>query len=116
MPEAFPRQGEVWWAVLDPVIGSEIRKTRPVVILSRDEVNKLSRKLSIVVPVTSTARPGAIPVDLPDSAGEFRTSYAEAWQVRSLSHRRLRSRLGSVPLSVCSDLVNRLRVLTEPPV
>ena len=46
------RRGEVWWVEFDPAVGSEIRKTRPAVIVSNDAANRnLSRV--VVVPVTS---------------------------------------------------------------
>jgi len=46
------RRGEVWWVEFDPALGSEIRKTRPAVIISNDAANRhLSRV--VVVPVTS---------------------------------------------------------------
>jgi mRNA-degrading endonuclease toxin of MazEF toxin-antitoxin module len=39
-PETLPvRRGEVWWVEFDPSIGSEIRKTRPAVIVSNDVAN-----------------------------------------------------------------------------
>jgi len=45
--------GEVWWVEFDPAIGSEIRKTRPGVIVSNNSANRnLSRV--IVVPLTSS--------------------------------------------------------------
>ena len=38
------RRGEVWWVEFDPAVGSEIRKTRPAVIVSNDAANRnLSR-------------------------------------------------------------------------
>jgi mRNA interferase MazF len=45
-----PKRSEVWLVSLDPTIGAEIRKTRPVVIISSDFVGKLP--LKIVVPIT----------------------------------------------------------------
>lgn len=47
---------DVWWANLDPTIGHEIRKTRPVVILSPDELNRHLATV-LVAPLTSTIRP-----------------------------------------------------------
>lgn len=32
----FPRRGEIYWVALDPVVGTEIAKTRPAVIISND--------------------------------------------------------------------------------
>lgn len=50
-----PRQGQVLWANLDPTIGREIAKRRPVLIVSPDEMN---RNLGTVIaaPITSTLR------------------------------------------------------------
>ena len=46
------RRGEVWWVEFDPAVSSEIRKTRPGIIVSNNSANRnLSRV--IVVPLTS---------------------------------------------------------------
>ena len=34
------QRGEVWWVEFDPAVGSEIRKTRPAVIISNDAANR----------------------------------------------------------------------------
>ena len=51
-----PRQGDVFWANLDPALGREIRKRRPVLVVSPDEMN---RNLATVIaaPITTTIRP-----------------------------------------------------------
>ena len=48
------KRGEVWWVEFDPAVGSEIRKTRPVVIVSNDAANRNLARL-VVVPLTSNA-------------------------------------------------------------
>ncbi|OGA24773.1 MAG: hypothetical protein A3H34_08230 [Betaproteobacteria bacterium RIFCSPLOWO2_02_FULL_67_19] len=53
---AGPLQGEVYWANLDPTIGKEIRKRRPVLVVSPDEMN-LNLGTVIAAPITSTHRP-----------------------------------------------------------
>ncbi|MSQ70160.1 MAG: type II toxin-antitoxin system PemK/MazF family toxin [Betaproteobacteria bacterium] len=53
---AYPHQGEVFWANLDPTIGREIRKRRPVLVLSPDEMNQ-NLGTVIAAPLTSTHRP-----------------------------------------------------------
>ena len=32
--EVIPERGDIWWVALDPTLGSEIRKTRPCVVIS----------------------------------------------------------------------------------
>ena len=84
-------RGEVWWVEFDPSIGSEIRKTRPAVIVSNDAANRhLSRVMAM--PLTSnTGRvyPGEAVVTV---AG--RPSKAMADQIMAADKRRLKSRLG----------------------
>jgi len=50
------KRGDVWWVSLDPTQGSEIKKTRPCIVLSHDTVNEL-RKTVVVVPFSSAAKP-----------------------------------------------------------
>ena len=49
------KRGEVWLCALDPTVGSEIRKTRPCVIVSPDELNDRLRTV-IVAPMTMETR------------------------------------------------------------
>lgn len=46
------KRGEVWWVEFDPSVGSEIRKTRPAVIVSNDGANRHLVRV-VVVPLTS---------------------------------------------------------------
>jgi mRNA interferase MazF len=47
---------EIYFADLNPTIGSEIKKVRPVVIISQDEMNKYLETV-VVCPLTSTLHP-----------------------------------------------------------
>lgn len=47
---------EVWLVNLDPTIGSEIKKTRPALIISPDVTNKHLDTV-VIAPLTSTIRP-----------------------------------------------------------
>lgn len=86
------KRGEVWLCTLDPTVGSEIRKTRPCLIVSPDDLNHRLQTI-IVAPLTSGGRParfrvettfrGAAGLVLPD-------------QVRAVDRRRAVKRLGTV--------------------
>jgi len=45
-----PNRSEIWLVNLDPTLGSEIRKIRPVVVISSDSIGKLPIKL--IAPIT----------------------------------------------------------------
>jgi mRNA interferase MazF len=109
-----PRQGEVWWCALDPVVGSEIAKTRPVLIVSIDQMNSQRARRSIVVPLTSTQRPAGVPIEL-KVKGALRVSYAEAYQVRTVSHDRLTSKLGTASADARRDVSKQIALLTRTP-
>jgi mRNA-degrading endonuclease toxin of MazEF toxin-antitoxin module len=42
------RRGEVWWVNFDPMEGSEIRKTRPAVVVTADALNRARRTVVVV--------------------------------------------------------------------
>ena len=85
------KRGEVWWVEFDPSVGSEIRKTRPAVIVSNNAANRnLSRV--VVVPLTSnTSRqyPGEAIVMIAGKRGK-----AMADQIMAADKARLQSQLG----------------------
>jgi mRNA interferase MazF len=49
-------RGEVYWVNLDPVVGSEIQKTRPALVVSPDDLNRALPRV-IIAPLTSAGRP-----------------------------------------------------------
>ena len=87
------QRGEVWWVEFDPAVGSEIRKTRPGIIVSNDAANRnLSRV--IVVPLTSNTDrlfPGEARVDVSGTQ-----SKAMADQLMTADKSRLKSRVGAL--------------------
>lgn len=50
------KRGEVYWVNLDPTVGSEIRKTRPALVISADDMNHALPRV-IVAPLTRKAQP-----------------------------------------------------------
>ena len=92
-----PRRGEVWWVKLDPAVGSEQAKTRPVVVVSADGMGRLP--LRIVVPCTEwkaqyEGYPWFVRLPAQASSGLQKDSGADSFQVRSLSLKRFARRAG----------------------
>lgn len=93
------RSGEIWWVNLDPTIGDEIRKKRPVVLLNAGEQKSL--RLAIVVPVTGWQprwqnHPFFLAIDPEPRHGLTKKGAVDCFQLRALSHRRFVKRLGEL--------------------
>ena len=103
------RRGDVWLAALDPTIGSEIRKTRPCLVVSPPELHDHLRTV-IVAPMTSGSRPAGfrVPVSFEGVDGVILLE-----QARALDKRRLVKHLGRVPDEVLKQALRVLRELYE---
>ena len=86
----MPRRGEIWWARLDPTVGSEISKTRPCVVVSNSLINE-HRRTVVVVPLSSA--PQAAPPLLVPVQCAGRSVVAVVDQVRALAKQRLERRI-----------------------
>jgi mRNA interferase MazF len=91
------QRSEIWLVNLDPTIGSEIRKTRPAVIVSSDLVGILP--VRIIVPFTGWRdrygqAPWMVRIDPDEGNGLSKPSAADALQIRSVSQQRLVQKLG----------------------
>ncbi|MGE4425554.1 MAG: type II toxin-antitoxin system PemK/MazF family toxin [Solirubrobacteraceae bacterium] len=119
MSLASPGQGEIWLGDLDPTVGDEIRKRRPVLVVSRDEINRVDdpgRRVVIVVPLTTTPTAGAVATRIPEHDGDpARASYIVPWQVRAVSRRRLVTRIASVDRETLEQVVLRVKLLVSVP-
>lgn len=106
---SYPRRDEVWLVVLDPSQGSEIRKTRPCLVVSPDEMNEPLQTV-IVAPMTTTLRgyPSRVNVTFRNKSGQVALD-----RLRAVDRQRLVSRLGSVsPLTAqkVSDVLTTMFV------
>ena len=87
-----PRQDEVWLVSLDPVRGSEIRKTRPCLVVSPNEMNDHLRTI-IIAPMTTVERPypSRVSVTFQGKRGQIALD-----QIRAIDRERLVRKLGFV--------------------
>ncbi|MSQ70853.1 MAG: type II toxin-antitoxin system PemK/MazF family toxin [Betaproteobacteria bacterium] len=101
------KRGEIWLATLDPTTGSEIRKTRPCVIISPAEMHDYLRTV-IVAPMTTGSRPAPfrIPVTFEGKKGLILLD-----QIRTLDKSRLARPMGAVTSRTLSATLAALQVL-----
>lgn len=91
-----PKRGEVYLVNFDPTLGSEIKKTRPALILQNDIANEHS-PITIVAAIISKFDDNLYPTEVEISAGEGglkQDSVVLLNQIRSIDCRRLSKKLG----------------------
>ena len=93
-----PKRGEVYLVNFDPVVGWEIRKTRPALVLQNDIANRHS-PITIVAAITSHCEEPLYPTEVLLKAregGARKDSVVLLNQIRSVDRKRLVRRLGAL--------------------
>lgn len=101
------RRGDIYWVALDPALGTEIRKTRPAVVISNDSCNRYGSRV-VVLPVTSNLDsfyPGEARISIRGAPAR-----ALGDQIRSIDKSRLRSRIGTLSRDELLDVEEAVRV------
>jgi mRNA interferase MazF len=101
---SYPRRDEVWLIALDPSKGSQIKKTRPCLVISPDEMNEPLLTV-LVAPMTTTVRNYPTRVNL-----MFRTKTGRIAldQLRAVDRQRLVRRLGVVSTKTAREVSSLL--------
>lgn len=95
------KRGEVYWVNLDPTVGTEIKKTRPALIISPDEMNAALPRI-IIAPLTRKGQPlGCRPVV--DFNGQKARILLD--QIRTVDKERLAGKMGEIDLSLWHPLL-----------
>lgn len=89
------KKGDVYFASLNPIIGSEQDGERPVVVVQNNLANKHSPTI-IVVPITTVLKRMELPTHIPISKNKFlkRDSMILIEQIRAIDKKRIKAYLG----------------------
>ena len=93
------RRGEIYWVNLDPTLGSEIKKTRPALVISNDQNNQFADTVT-VLPITSSTK-SLYPFEAPVAGGTGglkENGKIKTNQIRTVDKRRLSSRPLGAPV------------------
>ena len=96
---SFPKRGEIYLVNFDRTIGSEIKKTRPAVIIQNDIANRHS-PITIVAAITSQKGERLYPTEVslsPEESGLPKNSIVLLNQIRTIDKNRLAEKIGNVP-------------------
>jgi mRNA interferase MazF len=108
-----PVRGEIWDVDLEPVLGHELGRRRPALVVSVDQFNQGSSGLVIIVPITSKDKRIRSQVAIDAGQGGLNArNFAMCEAVRSISLERLIGRRGeAVSLDIMKKVAYCLQVL-----
>ena len=106
------RRGDLYYAELDPIVGSEQAGTRPVLVVSNDIGNRYSPVI-VAVPITSRKigkkwLPTHVRVRVPELLKNESTALTE--QIRTIDKLRLKEYIGSLPDCLMKEVDQALAV------
>lgn len=104
------KRGDIWLAALDPTVGSEIRKSRPCVVISPPEMHDYLRTV-IVAPMTTGSRPAPFRVTI---RFQGKSGLILLDQVRTLDQTRLVRRLGAASSATLATVLQTLQDVFAP--
>ncbi|MGD9992295.1 MAG: type II toxin-antitoxin system PemK/MazF family toxin [Salinivirgaceae bacterium] len=101
------KQNEIWLINLDPTVGSEIKKTRPAIIVNDNSLGKLP--LKIIVPITDwkdryEIAPWMIKIEPNSKNSLIKDSAADCFQIRSVSQDRFVKQIGELSESIMGEI------------
>ena len=107
------KRGDIYYADLRPVVGSEQGGIRPVLIVQNDIGNKFS-PTTIVITLTTKTKKSNIPTHVDIHSDEYNglkeDSIALCEQFRTIDKKRLKDKVGSVDNDTLTDVLNAVKV------
>ena len=111
------KRGEVYYADLNPVVGSEQGGIRPVVVLQNDVGNKYSPTI-IAAATTSKLEKAKLPthIELPKGTTVLpKNSLVLLEQIRTIDKSRIKEKIGELPPNVMSQIEQALLISAKMP-
>jgi len=110
------KQFEIWIADLNPRIGTEPGKKRPVLIVQSDLLNKLGHPSTLICPLTTNVKTEAeiLRVHLKQETETLeRASDIMIDQIRAIDNNRLLKKIGRLPVSLQTKVKNNIDIIFD---
>ena len=109
------KQFEIWLADLNPRFGTEAGKTRPILIVQSDLLNK-NHPSTIICPITTNVKKGVqiLRVNITkDTGGLKKESSIMVDQVRSIDNKRFVKKIGDLPNNLRLKVLENLKIVMD---
>jgi mRNA interferase MazF len=109
-------QYEIWIADLNPQIGTEPGKTRPVLIVQTNLLNKVSHPSTIICPITTNVQKDSdiLRVHLKKGMANLRENCdIMIDQIRAIDNKRLMKRVGVLPTELIEKMKENIAIILD---
>ena len=109
------RQFDIWIANLDPQMGTEPGKTRPVVVLQTNYLNKIHPS-TIICPITTNVEPQSeiLRVRIKKGVANMKNECDILIdQIRAIDNKRLISKIGEIPTALSEKIKENLYIVLD---
>jgi mRNA interferase MazF len=110
------KQYEIWLADLNPRIGAEPGKTRPVLILQTNLLNQIPHPSTIVCPITANVKKDSDILRVHIKKGEANLhQHCDIMidQIRAIDNKRLIKKVGDLPKNLVESVKENLMIITD---
>ena len=110
------KQFDIWIADLNPQIGTEPGKTRPVVIIQTNLLNKIPHPSTIICPITTNIKKNAeiLRVHLKKGSANLNQDCdVMIDQLRAIDNKRLVKKIGKLPKGLTETVSENLRIILD---
>ncbi|MDO8582596.1 MAG: type II toxin-antitoxin system PemK/MazF family toxin [bacterium] len=106
-----PKRGEIWLVNFDPTVGSEIRKTRPALILQNDTANRHS-PVTIVAAISAQSDELTYPTEvlITQMQGIEKPSIILLNQIRTIDKQRMIKKVGIIKPDILRKVDRALKI------
>ena len=110
------KQFEIWIADLNPQIGIEPGKTRPVLVIQTNLLNKVPHPSTIICPITSNVKKGSDILRVHLKRGQAKLqqdSDIMIDQLRAIDNKRLIMKIGSLPKNIIQLVKENIQIILD---
>ena len=110
------KQFEIWIADLNPQIGTETGKTRPVLVIQTNLLNQIPHPSTIICPITTNVRLDSeiLRIHLKKGQADLNEDCdVMIDQIRAIDNKRLVKRIGNFPTELIDSLKENLRIVID---
>lgn len=110
------KQYEIWIADLNPQIGTETGKTRPVLIIQTDLLNQIPHPSTIICPITTNVKKDSDILRVHLKKGQanlFQNCDIMIDQIRAIDNKRLVKKIGELPIEIINIVKENLMILID---